>query len=171
MKWTEVDLTTLSFAGKKGGGTRVTNADGTPLRFQIPTGRVMYNGLSDFKSVTIEVPIDFVQWWTTKLESEIASGCEPFRSNVKDGGLRVKVDASTHFFNESKKSTFPALDEGAFKGDTVSCIIEVSGVYYFQDVYGLIVRAHQVVLREKKQASATVEEASGESIKGFAFLD
>ena len=167
MKWSEVDLITLSFAGKKGGGTRVTNQDGTPFRFQIPTGRIMYNGLSDFKSVTIEVPGDFIQWWT-KLESEVAAGCEPFRSNVKDGGLRVKIDASTHFFNESKKSIFPALDEGAFKGDTFSCIVEVSGVYFFQDTYGLIVRAHQVVLREKKTA---VVAEDGDSIKGFAFLD
>lgn len=169
MKWSEVDLTTLSYAGKKGGGSRVTNADGTPLRFQIPTGRIMYNGLSDFKSVTIEVPSDFIQWWTN-METETAAGCEPFRSNVKDGGLRVKVDASTQFFNESKKSIFPALDEGAFKGDTFSCIIEVSGTYYFQDVYGLIVRAHQVVIREKKQ-TPVVDETTGDSIKGFAFLD
>jgi len=39
MKWSEVDTSTLVFAGKRGGGTKVTQADGSVLRFQIPTGR------------------------------------------------------------------------------------------------------------------------------------
>jgi hypothetical protein len=169
MKWSEVDTSTLVYAGKRGGGTKVTNADGTPLRFQVPSGRVMYNGLSDFKSVTLEMPSDFIQWWQ-KLDETIGSGCVPFRSNVKDNGLRVKVDSTTQFFDESKKSIFPALDEGALKGDTLTCIIEVSGVYFFQETYGLIVRAHQVVVR-KKTARLSVEEASqGDQLKGFAFV-
>ena len=172
MKWSDVDTSTLVFAGKRGGGTKVTQADGSVLRFQIPTGRVMYNGISDFKSMTLEMPPDFCTWWTETLE-DIASGSTPFRSNVKDNGLRVKVDPLTQFFDEQKKSVFPAIEEGTLKGDVLSCIVEVSGVYFFQDVYGLIVRAHQVVIR-KRTNSAAVEQkcevADGDALKGFAFI-
>jgi hypothetical protein len=173
MKWSDVDTSTLVFAGKRGGGTKVTQADGSVLRFQIPTGRVMYNGISDFKSMTLEMPPDFCTWWTETLE-EIASGSTPFRSNVKDNGLRIKVDPLTQFFDEQKKSVFPAIEEGTLKGDILSCIIEVSGVYFFQDVYGLIVRAHQVVIRKRNGPVAVAESkcevTDGDAIKGFAFI-
>ena len=176
MKWSDVDTSTLVFAGKRGGGTKVTQADGSLLRFQIPTARVMYNGISDFKSVTLEMPPDFCAWWTEKLE-DIASGCAPFRSNLKDNGLRVKVDPATQFFDEQKKSVFPAIEEGALKGDTLSCIVEVSGVYFFQDTYGLIVRAHQAVIRKSKSKSRSDLSESkcdvttdGDTLKGFAFI-
>ena len=179
MKWSDVDTSTLVFAGKRGGGTKVTQADGSVLRFQIPTGRVMYNGISDFKSMTLEMPPDFCAWWTETLEG-ISTGSEPFRSNVKDNGLRVKVDPLTQFFDEQKKSVFPAIEEGTLKGDILSCIIEVSGVYFFQDVYGLIVRAHQVVIRKRTNSAAVAESdstrkpesavADGDALKGFAFI-
>jgi hypothetical protein len=173
MKWSEVDVPALVFAGKRGGGTKVTQADGTPLRFQIPTGRVMYNGISDFKSMTLEMPPDFCTWWTETLEG-ISTGCIPFRSNVKDNGLRVKVDPLTQFFDEQKKSVFPAIEEGTLKGDILSCIIEVSGIYFFQDVYGLIVRAHQVVIRKRTGVESTRKPesavADGDALKGFAFI-
>jgi hypothetical protein len=113
------------------------------------------------------MPVDFIQWWQ-KLDQELGSGCEPFRSNVKDNGLRVKVDGVTQFFDESKKSVFPSLDEGALKGDTLTCIIEVSGMYFFQETYGLTVRAHQVVIR-KRNTPCEVEPPA-EQLKGFAFI-
>jgi len=170
MKWSEVDISTLVFSGKRGGGTKVTQADGSVLRFQIPTGRVMYNGISDFKSMTLEMPSEFCTWWTEKLE-EIAAGCEPFRSNIKDNGIRIKVDQLTQFFDEQKKSVFPAIEEGTLKGDVLSCIIEVSGIYFFQDVYGLIVRAHQVVIRKRTDVVASkCDVADGDALKGFAFI-
>ena len=169
MKWSDVDTSTLVLAGKRGGGTKVTHADGSLLRFQIPTGRVMYNGLSDFKSMTLEMPPDFCTWWTENLE-EIASGSTPFRSNIKDNGLRIKVDPLTQFFDEQKKSVFPAIEEGTLKGDILSCIIEVSGVYFFQDVYGLIVRAHQVVIRKRTGVESKCEVTDGDALKGFAFI-
>lgn len=175
MKWSEVAVSTLVYAGKRGGGTKVTQADGTPLRFQIPTARVMYNGISDFKSVTLEMPPEFCAWWTENLE-EIAAGCEPFRSNLKDNGLRVKVDPATQFFDEQKKSVFPAIEEGTLKGDILSCIVEVSGIYFFQDVYGLTVRAHQVVIRKRNDVESSTRKpessavTDGDALKGFAFI-
>ena len=181
-KWNEVPISTLVFAGKRGGGTKVTQADGSVLRFQIPTGRVMYNGISDFKSMTIEMPPEFCTWWTCTVEGSLSIGCIPWRSNLnnKDLGLRVKVDPLTQFFDEQKKSVFPAIEEGTLKGDVLSCIIEVSGIYFFQDVYGLTVRAHQVVIR-KRTGNAVVESESksrsdlsavsdGDALKGFAFI-
>jgi hypothetical protein len=168
MKWSDVDTSTLVYAGKRGGGTKVTQADGSPLRFQIPTARVMYNGLSDFKSMTLEMSPEFTHWWNETID-EIASGSTPFRSNIKDNGLRVKVDQLTQFFDEQKKSVFPAIEEGTLKGDILSCIIEVSGVYFFQEVYGLTVRAHQVVIRKRNDVvvSPGVPE---DTLKGFAFI-
>ena len=167
MKWSEVDTSTIVFAGKRGGGMKVTQADGSPLRFQVPTGRVMYNGLSDFKSMTLEMPSEFCTWWTETLD-EIASGSTPFRSNIKDNGLRVKVDQLTQFFDEQKKSVFPVIEEGTLKGDVLSCIIEVSGIYFFQDVYGLIVRAHQVVIRKRNDVASV--SSCDDALKGFAFI-
>jgi hypothetical protein len=170
MKWSEVDTSTLVFAGKRGGGTKVTQADGSVLRFQIPTGRVMYNGISDFKSMTLEMPSEFCTWWTENMD-EIASGSTPFRSNIKDNGIRIKVDQLTHFFDEQKKSVFPVIEEGTLKGDVLSCIIEVSGIYFFQDVYGLIVRAHQVVIRKRNDVAVSkCDVADGDALKGFAFI-
>jgi len=168
MKWSEVDTSTLVYAGKRNGGTKVTQADGTPVRFQIPTARVMYNGLSDFKSMTLEMPPDFTHWWNETVDT-IGAGSTPFRSNIKDNGLRVKVDQLTQFFDEQKKSVFPAIEEGTLKGDTLSCIIEISGVYFFQEVYGLTVRAHQVVIR-KRTSVPDAPAVPEDTLKGFAFI-
>jgi len=126
----------------------------------------MYNGLSDFKSMTLEMPPEFCTWWTENMD-EISSGSTPFRSNIKDNGIRVKVDQLTQFFDEQKKSVFPAIEEGTLKGDVLSCIIEVSGIYFFQDVYGLIVRAHQVVIRKRSDVAAP---SCDDALKGFAFI-
>jgi hypothetical protein len=153
MKWHEIDLSSILLTEKRNGGSKITQADGTPLRFQIPAARVMYDGLSSFKSLTLEMPSDFVEWWE-KLDKELP---EPSRSNISNNGLRVKVDDATQFFNESKKSIFPELNEGALRGETLICIIEIPGTYYFQNNYGYIVRIYQAVVKS--------------TLKGFAFLD
>jgi hypothetical protein len=81
------------------------------------------------------------------------------------------VDPLTQFFDEQKRSVFPAIEEGTLKGDVLSCIVEVSGVYFFQDVYGLIVRAHQVVIRKRTDVSvAKCDVTDGDALKGFAFI-
>jgi len=122
----------------------------------------MYEGISSFKSVTLEMPYEFVSWWTAHLDPLLP---EPSRSNVRENGLRVKVDSVTQFFDESKKSIFPSIDEGSLRGESLVCIIEISGIYYFQEMYGFIVRAHQVVM---KQQQLLVEEEP--KLSGFAFL-
>ena len=142
MKWSDVNLSELTFTEKRGGGVKISPL----LRFQIPTGRVMYDGISSFSSITLEMPEHFISWW---YELEKALGQEPFRSNVSNGGLRIKVDQATQFFDESRKSIFPELTEGSLKGDTLSCIIEVPSVYYYQNMYGLVVRMYQGVVRTR----------------------
>jgi hypothetical protein len=162
MKWSDVDLSSILLTEKKNGGSKITQSDGSPLRFQIPIARVMYDGLSSFNSVTLEMPFEFVEWWE-KLDKELP---EPSRSNMKDNGLRLKVDTATQFFNESKKSIFPDLNEGALRGETLTCIIDIPGTYYFQDNYGYIVRIHQAVLKTRTPTEVVPES----NLKGFAFI-
>jgi hypothetical protein len=145
MKWSDVDMSSLTFTEKRGGGVKISPL----LRFQIPTGRVMYDGISSFSSVTLEMPDHFIEWWS-ELEKVLGVSYEPFRSNMTQNGLRVKVDPATQFFDPSRKSIFPELTEGSMKGDTLSCIIEVPSVYYFQNMYGLVVRMHQAVVRSRE---------------------
>jgi hypothetical protein len=76
------------------------------------------------------------------------------------------VDPTTYFFDESKMSIFPTIEEGGLKGESITCIIEIPGTYFFQETYGLIVRMYQGVLRTKPPT----EDAS-EQLKGFAFLN
>jgi len=142
-----------------------------PFRFQIPKGRVLYNGLSNFKSITIEVPPSFVEWWRTRLEPILAKDLAPFNSNVKDSSLRIKIDGSTQFFNSAKEIYFPELKEGLLEGASVQCIVEVSGTYFFKEMHGLVVRAHQVVsLSEPLPPPSPEEELSpGDRLQGFAF--
>jgi len=163
MKWNEVNFDSIEISGKKNGGTKISYEGGSPLRFQIPTGRILYGGLSEWKSFTVELPPNFLTWWSS-FENHLASGFEPFTSNAKENGLRFKVDQNTYFFDDQKQSFFPDIEEGLFKGAVISCIVEVSGVYYFQNKYGLVVRAHQIVVRKPHE---TEDE---ESLKGFAFI-
>ena len=165
MKWNELNIESVVSSGKKNGGTRFSFTDGEPVRFQIPTGRVLYGGLSEWKSLTIEVPPNFLAWWSS-FENHLAAGLDPFTSNAKDNGLRIKIDPLTYFFDDQKRSIFPDIEEGALKGAVVSCIIEVSGIYYFQGKYGFTVRAYQVVIR--KPTEEPVE--STEQLSGFAFI-
>ena len=139
MKWSDVELSNFTFTEKRGGGAKISPL----LRFQIPTGRVMYDGISSFSSITLEMPEHFLSWWA---ELEKTLGREPFRSNVSGSGLRIKVDNATQFFDTTRKSIFPELVEGSLKGDQITCIIEIPGVYYYQDMYGLTVRMYQGVV-------------------------
>lgn len=159
MKWAEVDLTSIVLSNKRNGGSKITPL----LRFQIPVARVMYDGISNFNSVTLEMPSDFVEWWESSLDTLLP---DPYRSNIKDNGLRVKVEPGTQFFDESRKSIFPSIEEGSLRGETLVCIIDIPGTYFFQEMNGFIVRMYQAVVKTRPQ---TVEEAS-EKLTGCAFI-
>lgn len=159
--WKTFDLSSIGFAGARNGTTKFTG-----VRFQIPRGRILFGGLSGYKSVTIETTDEFAQWWRTELEPALAGGLTPFKSNMSGKNLRLKVDTSTQVFDSSRKIKFPELVEGAFAGQTVTCIAEITGTYYFQDIYGLTCRVYQMIEREVP----TVEEDSSPQLKGFAFI-
>ena len=142
-----------------------------PFRFQIPKGRVLFRGLSEYKSISVEVPSAFIQWWRTSLEPTLAKGLVPFNSNAKETSLRIKIDTSTQFFNSAKEIYFPEVKEGLLDGTTVQCIVEVTGTYFFQGSHGLIVRAHQVVVVSESSPPPVIadEEDPVTPLKGFAF--
>lgn len=157
--WRDFDFDSVVSAGKRDGTVKFTGA-----RFQIPRGRILFGGLSEFKSVTIETTDEFAEWWLGTLEPTLAGGLVPFKSNVSGKALRLKVDASTQVFDSSRKIKFPDLVEGAFAGQTVTCIAEITGTYFFKDMYGLTCRVHQLIERAEE------EDDTAPQLKGFAFI-
>lgn len=166
--WRDLDLSTVDFAGARNGTSKFSIGN-LPLRFQIPKGVVMYNGLSEYKSITIEMPDQFCTWWRENLEPALTSGLSPFSSNLKDKGLRLKVDKSTQIFDDNRKIQFPELTEGLFGGTTVTCIAEISGTYFFKDVHGLTCRIYQVVVHTESETESEPEPT--DTLKGFSFID
>jgi len=167
--WHALNIENVEHGGARNGTVKFTIDGGKPLRFQIPKGRVMYNGLSEYGSITIEVPNVFSIWWRETLEPILAGGLEPFNSNLKESALRIKVDKSTQVFNSRREIQFPELKEGAFQDSVVTCIVEITGTYFFKESYGLTCRVYQVVINEEKPPGEVLEDES-EQVKGFAFL-
>jgi hypothetical protein len=167
-KWHALNLEDVEFGAAKNGTTKFT-VGGQPFRFQIPMGRVLYNGLSEYKSITLDVPEAFIAWWRQTFEPALVAGLTPFNSNLKESGLRLKVDKSTQFFNSKKEIYFPELKDGLLGGSSVTCIIEIAGTYFFQESHGLTIRAHQIVLAENEALPPDVAEESS-TLKGFSFI-
>ena len=170
--WHAVNLENVEQGGGRNGTMKFTVDGGKPFRFQIPKGRVMYNGVSEYGSMTIDVPGVFGTWWRETLEPALVGGLVPFNSNLKESGLRIKVDKSTQLFNAQKEIQFQDVKEGLLANTVVTCIIEITGTYFFKEVFGLTCRAYQVVVNEVQPPSAqpeTVEEGD-EPVKGFAFM-
>lgn len=165
--WRTIDLSDVTHAGSRNGTTKFSVGP-KPLRFQIPGGRVLFGGLSGYKSITVETTDEFAEWWRTELEPALASGLSPFKSNMTGKNLRLKVDTSTQVFDQSRNIKFPELVEGAFAGTTVSCIVEIIGTYFFQEMHGLTCRIYQLV--EKPLCDIPEEETDTTQLKGFAFL-
>lgn len=163
--WHAIQCENIETGAGRNGTSKFTMDGGKPLRFQVPKGRVLYNGLSDYGSITIQVPFVFSTWWRETFEPALTGGLSPFNSNMKENGFRVKVDRSTQVFNAQKEIQFPELKTGLFENATVTCIVEVTGTYFFKESYGMTCRAYQVVVHGDE------EDGGGEDpcIKGFAF--
>jgi len=116
--------------------------DGRPLRFQIP--RVMCTwGVSQYKSFNVDLQNPaFIEWWT-ELERRLCPQ-EPFKSNLSGSSLRIKIDEATYIFDENSKQVTPEIQEGLFRGQELSCLISIESNYFFNNVWGLVVRASQV---------------------------
>jgi hypothetical protein len=165
--WRALDLSDVTHAGARN-GTSKFSVDRKPLRFQIPHGRVLFGGLSGYKSITVETTDEFAEWWRMELEPSLAPGLSPFKSNMTGKNLRLKVDASTQVFDLNRNIKFPDLVEGTFAGTSVSCIIEIVGTYFFQEMHGLTCRIYQLV--ERPLADIAEEEDVTAQLKGFAFI-
>ena len=121
---------------------------GGPLRFQVPRGMCTW-GVSGYKSFQIELTDpNFIQWWRS-LEAQlcpVASGgpSPPFNSNLKEGVLRIKIDDAVYIFDQNSKQINPDVKEGLFRGQELSCLIDIDSTYFYNGNYGLTVRVYQV---------------------------
>lgn len=116
--------------------------DGKPMRFQIPRGTCTW-GVSQYKSFNIEINTpEFMEWWS-ELERRLCPQ-EPFKSNFSNGSLRIKIDEATYIFDENSKQVTPEVREGLFRGQELSCIIDIESNYFFNNLWGLTIRASQI---------------------------
>ena len=146
--------------------------DGKPLRFQIPRGKCTW-GVSQYKSFNIDITDgEFVAWWS-ELERRICPQ-EPFKSNLHNGSLRIKIDDATYIFDENSKQVSPEVREGLFRGQELSCLVDIESNYFFNGNWGLTVRAYQVRFYGPETSVASEETAADVPVlqKGVcAFLD
>lgn len=147
--------------------------DGKPLRFQIPRGACTW-GVSQYKSFNIEINNpEFIGWWT-ELERRLCPQ-EPFKSNLSGNSLRIKIDEATYIFDENSKQVTPDVKEGLFRGQELSCIIDIESNYFFNNVWGLTIRASQIRFYGIEQPSPAAPMAPADApvlAKGIcAFLD
>ena len=138
-KWNEVNMEDIVIETGKG---RPKFGLGTgPLKFQLPRANCIWGYNPEYKSFQISITdCAFIEWYRA-LENLLCRDT-PYRSNLKDGQLRLKADDSTLFFG-SDGGMLPDGPE-RMKGADVSCIMEISGSYFFQEVYGLTCKASQV---------------------------
>ena len=136
---------------------------GGPLRFQVPRGMCTW-GVSGYKSFQIELTDpNFIQWWRS-LEAQlcpVASGgpSPPFNSNLKEGVLRIKIDDAVYIFDQNSKQINPDVKEGLFRGQELSCLIDVDSTYFYNGNLGLTIRAYQIkTLSEAEDDDAPDEE-------------
>lgn len=147
--------------------------EGKPLRFQIPRGVCTW-GVSQYKSFNIEISNpEFIEWWT-ELERRLCPQ-EPFKSNLSGNSLRIKVDEATYIFDENSKQVTPDVKEGLFRGQELSCIIDIESNYFFNNVWGLTIRASQIRFYGTEQPSPAATPTAADVpvlAKGIcAFLD
>ena len=147
--------------------------DGKPLRFQVPRGTCTW-GVSQYKSFNIDIKNpEFTAWWT-ELERRLCPQ-EPFKSNMANGSLRIKIDEATYIFDENSKQVVPEVREGLFRGQELTCLIDIESNYFFNNVWGLTIRASQIRFYGTEQPSAVAMTTPAEVsvlAKGVcAFLD
>jgi hypothetical protein len=139
--WSEIDKELIEI----GTGQRVkfSYQNGGPLRFQIPRGLTRY-GIGSYKSLTVDTlnNNEFTEWYK-QLEKTLCP-LEPFKSNMSDYGLRIKIDDRTLLFDNMGAYIPTDMCEGTLRGDEVSCIVDLDGYYFYNGNYGITCRAYQI---------------------------
>jgi hypothetical protein len=139
--WSDIDTTLIEFTPTNKDRTKFSYEKG-PLRFQIPRGLCQW-GVSAYKSLQMDLSDpEFFQWWK-RLEAQLCPG-EPFNSNLKGNSLRLKIDDACYIFDENSKQVLPDVREGLFRGQELSCLIDIDSTYFFNGNWGLTVRLYQV---------------------------
>jgi hypothetical protein len=139
--WSDINVDNIETVPGPRDKTKFRYNDG-PLRFQIPRAWSNF-GVSAYKSINLEVKNGaFSEWWRA-LEKSLCPR-EPFNSNLKMGSLRLKVDDSAYVFDENSKQICPEIKEGLFRGQEVSCMIDIDSTYFFNGNWGLTIRLYQI---------------------------
>lgn len=139
--WSDID-TSLIETDSLGKDRTKFRYKGGPLRFQIPRGMCTW-GVSAYKSINVDVSNqDFIKWWRD-METQLCAS-EPFNSNLKGASLRLKIDDSVYVFDENSKQVFPEIRESLFRGQEVSCLIDIDSTYFFNGNWGLTIRLYQI---------------------------
>ena len=159
--WSDIDTSSIEMIAIK--DKTKFRYQGGPLRFQVPRGMCTW-GVSGYKSSQIELTDpNFIQWWRD-LETQLcpmASGgpSPPFNSNLKEGVLRIKIDDAVYIFDQNSKQINPDVKEGLFRGQELSCLIDVDSTYFYNGNLGLTIRAYQIkTLSEAEDDDAPDEE-------------
>ena len=140
--WSDIDTNQVETVQLGRDRTRF-RYNGGALRFQVPRGLCTW-GVNSYKSFQIEVSdLDFMRWWRA-LEAQLCPVATPFNSNLNDGVLRIKIDDAVYIFDQNSKQINPEVKEGLFRGQELSCLIDVDSTYFFNGNWGLTVRAYQV---------------------------
>jgi hypothetical protein len=58
--------------------------------------------------------------------------------------LRIKIDDAVYIFDQNSKQINPDVKEGLFRGQELSCLIDVDSTYFYNENWGLTIRAYQV---------------------------
>ncbi len=152
-KWNDIPLEDIDIEPGNGRTRPKFTLAGGPLKFQLPRGTCQWGINSEYKSFQVSVPDEAFVNWYENLEKKLCSDT-PFSSNLRAGQMRLKVDDSTLYF----KADGTLLVDGAdrMKGADVSCIMEISGSYHFNDKYGLTCRATQVRIWQEAECQHLV---------------
>jgi len=168
--WSDIDVTQIETTTLTKDRSRFRYKGG-PLRFQIPRGACQW-GVSAYKSFQVGVTdTDFMQWWR-QLETQLCPGVDAFNSNLREGSLRLKIDDSVYIFDQNSKQINPEVKEGLFRGQDISCLIDVDSTYFFNGNWGLTIRTYQVkTLTDAPPCVPTFQQDSFSFQKGScAFL-
>lgn len=103
-------------------------------------------GINPYGKIELQAHKEFMDLWTPIVEEYKNDALFPWSENPgPDGIFRVKIDESTHIFDE--KSELIHITPNCI-GRDVTCIIDILKVYNFKGLSGLSCRVHQMKVHE-----------------------
>jgi len=161
MLWKELNLPSIEIENGKNQRQKYSLQGGKPLRFQIPES-LCTDGLSEYNQITVETSKEFAEWFST-LEEYLKEEVQPWKSIMTDTYMTLKLDSSTQVFDDDRRLDRTQLQLGKFQGCMIKCIVEIVGLYYFRETYGLTCRVYQILSRDAGCLFTQTDECSGGS--------